>query len=61
MISNLAYSARCRFLDRSQCALDRFNLVDCLHEYRFAINIHGDDVLAHHNWEISESWLARYK
>lgn len=40
---------------------ERFNLVDCLHEYRVAVNIHGDDVLAHNNWEISESWLQRYK
>ena len=40
---------------------ERFNLVDCLHEYRLAVNIHGDDVLAHNNWEISESWLQRYK
>lgn len=40
---------------------ERFNLVDCMHEYRVAVNIHGDDVLAHNNWEISESWLQRYK
>ncbi|KAI9001203.1 hypothetical protein BD414DRAFT_574668 [Trametes punicea] len=40
---------------------DRFNLVDCLHDYRYAVTIHGDDVLAHNNWEIAESWLQRYK
>ncbi|OSC99174.1 hypothetical protein PYCCODRAFT_1395633 [Trametes coccinea BRFM310] len=40
---------------------DRFNLVDCLHDYRYAVTIHGDDVLAHQNWEIAESWLQRYK
>lgn len=39
----------------------RFDLVDCLHDYRTAITIHGDDVLAHGNWEISEQWLSRYK
>ena len=39
----------------------RFDLVDCLHDYRTAITIHGDDVLAHANWEISEQWLSRYK
>lgn len=36
-------------------------MVDCLHDYRTAITIHGDDVLAHSNWEISESWFRRYK
>ena len=41
--------------------LERFNLVDCLHDYRYAVTIHGDDVLAHNNWEISENWLQRYK
>ncbi|PIL36774.1 transcription factor [Ganoderma sinense ZZ0214-1] len=47
--------------DRMILLRERFNLVDCLHEYRLAVNIHGDDVLAHNNWEISESWLQRYK
>ena len=41
--------------------LGRFDLVDCLHDYRHEVTIHGDDVLAHSNWEISESWLQRYK
>ena len=41
--------------------LGRFDLVDCLHDYRTAVTIHGDDVLAHSNWEISESWLRKYK
>lgn len=40
--------------------IGRFNLVDCLHDYRNAITIHGDDVLAHGNWEISEGWFARF-
>ena len=35
--------------------------MDCLHDYRTAITIHGDDVLAHNNWEISELWLSKYK
>ncbi|KAH9943072.1 uncharacterized protein BXZ73DRAFT_74117 [Epithele typhae] len=47
--------------DRMILLRDRFNLVDCLHDYRLAVNIHGDDVLAHVNWEISETWLGRYK
>jgi len=38
----------------------RYDLVDCLHDYRAAVTIHGDDVLAHTNWEIGETWLRRY-
>ena len=38
----------------------RFNLVDCLHDFASAITIHGDEVLAHANWEIGETWLRRY-
>lgn len=47
--------------DRMILLRGRFDLVDCLHDYRRAVTIHGDDVLAHSNWEISESWLKRYK
>ncbi|THH33731.1 hypothetical protein EUX98_g410 [Antrodiella citrinella] len=47
--------------DRMILLRGRFDLVDCMHEYRGAVTIHGDDVLAHSNWEISESWLKRYK
>ncbi|RPD61922.1 hypothetical protein L226DRAFT_487155 [Lentinus tigrinus ALCF2SS1-7] len=47
--------------DRMILLRERFNLVDCLHDYRHAVIIHGDDVLAHNNWEISETWLQRYK
>ncbi|KAI0346738.1 hypothetical protein BDW22DRAFT_1350987 [Trametopsis cervina] len=46
--------------DRMILLRGRFDLVDCLHDYRHAITIHGDDVLAHGNWEISESWFARF-
>ena len=45
----------------SPSPVGRFDLVDCLHDYRTAITIHGDDVLAHGNWELSEQWLSRYK
>lgn len=38
----------------------RFDLVDCLHEYINSLTLHGDDVLAHLNWEISEKWLRRF-
>lgn len=34
--------------------------MDCLYDYRNAVIIHGDDVLAHSNWEISEKWLRQY-
>jgi len=47
--------------DRMILLRGRFDLVDCLHDYRKAVTIHGDDVLAHSNWEISETWLQRYK
>ncbi len=44
----------------SNVPLGRFDLVDCLLDYRNAVTIHGDDVLAHSNWEISEKWLRQY-
>ncbi|OBZ76431.1 hypothetical protein A0H81_03572 [Grifola frondosa] len=47
--------------DRLILLRGRFDLVDCLHDYRMAVTIHGDDVLAHSNWEIAETWLQRYK
>jgi len=27
--------------------------VDCLHDYRLAVSVHGDEILNHANWEIS--------
>jgi len=27
--------------------------VDCLHDYRLSVKIHGDEILNHANWEIS--------
>jgi len=47
--------------DRMILLRGRFDLIDCLHDYRTAVAIHGDDVLSHSNWEISDSWLQRYK
>lgn len=41
-------------------SVGRFNLVECLMEYRHEVIIHGDDVLVHQNWEISEKWLRKY-
>ncbi|TFY79403.1 hypothetical protein EWM64_g4610 [Hericium alpestre] len=46
--------------DRLILLRGRFNLVDCLHDYGQSVTIHGDDVLAHANWEIDETWLRRY-
>jgi len=46
--------------DRMILLRGRFDLVDCLMEYRSAVTIHGDDVLAHANWEIGEKWLQKY-
>ncbi|KAJ7228827.1 hypothetical protein GGX14DRAFT_346747 [Mycena pura] len=46
--------------DRMILLRGRFDLVDCLLDYRNAVTIHGDDVLAHNNWEISEKWLRQY-
>jgi len=46
--------------DRLILLRGRFNLVDCLHDFASGVTIHGDDVLAHSNWEIGETWLRRY-
>lgn len=39
----------------------RFDLVDCMHDLRTAVTIHGDDILAHANWELTPDWLKKYK
>jgi len=46
--------------DRMILLRGRFDLVDCLFDYRDHVTLHGDDVLSHSNWEISETWLRRY-
>ncbi|KIL68135.1 hypothetical protein M378DRAFT_100731 [Amanita muscaria Koide BX008] len=46
--------------DRMILLRGRYDLVDCLFDYRNAVTIHGDDVLAHSNWEINEKWLRQY-
>ncbi|KAG7097146.1 hypothetical protein E1B28_004524 [Marasmius oreades] len=46
--------------DRMILYRNRFDLVDCLLDYRNDVTIHGDDVLAHSNWEIGEKWLRKY-
>lgn len=39
---------------------DRYELLDCAMDLRQSIIIHGDDVLAHSNWEIGEKFLRAY-
>jgi hypothetical protein len=46
--------------DRIILLRSQIDLVDCLYDYSRAITVHGDDVLAHANWEIGESWLRQY-
>ncbi|KAL5508357.1 hypothetical protein ACEPAH_5976 [Sanghuangporus vaninii] len=46
--------------DRLILLRGRFDLVDALHDYTKSLTLHGDDVLAHSNWEIGENWLRRY-
>jgi len=46
--------------DRMILLRDRVDLADCLLDYRASVTIHGDDVLSHGNWEISDKWLRRY-
>jgi len=46
--------------DRMIMLRDKFDLVDLLVDMRSAITIHGDDVLAHQNWELSEAFIRKY-
>ncbi|OCB84462.1 hypothetical protein A7U60_g8448 [Sanghuangporus baumii] len=46
--------------DRLILLRGRFDLVDALHDYTKSLTLHGDDVLAHSNWELGENWLRRY-
>jgi len=46
--------------DRMILLRARYSLPDCLIDYRRNIVLHGDDVLAHSNWEISEPFLRKY-
>ncbi|KAJ3504987.1 hypothetical protein NLJ89_g7654 [Agrocybe chaxingu] len=46
--------------DRMILLRQRFELVDCLMDLRQSVTIHGDDVLAHSNWEIGESFIRKY-
>jgi len=46
--------------DRIILLRGQFSLADCLFDYKKAIKLHGDDVLAHSNWELAEWWLRKY-
>ncbi|KAF9649631.1 hypothetical protein BDM02DRAFT_3142281 [Thelephora ganbajun] len=46
--------------DRMIMFRGRYDLVDCLHDYRLSVKVHGDEILNHANWEISEKWLRGY-
>ncbi|KAG9317197.1 hypothetical protein JVU11DRAFT_1390 [Chiua virens] len=46
--------------DRVILLRGQFSLADCLFDYKKGIKLHGDDVLAHNNWELSEWWLRKY-
>jgi len=46
--------------DRIILLRGQFSLPDCMFDYKKAITVHSDDVLAHANWEIDEWWLRKY-
>jgi hypothetical protein len=46
--------------DRIILLRGQISLADCLFDYKKAIKLHGDDVLAQHNWELAEWWLRKY-
>jgi len=47
--------------DRSILLSGQFDLPECFADLMRAVVIHGDDVLAHANWELSLSWMKRYQ
>ena len=40
---------------------DQYDLAQCLTDFLRMVIIHGDDVLAHTNWEVGEQWLRTYR
>ena len=42
------------------CLPARFDLAECLTTLLWSTIVHGDDVLAHTNWELGEDWLRTY-
>jgi hypothetical protein len=39
---------------------DRYDLSECMIQYINTSIVHGDDVLSHTNWELSEEWVRQY-
>lgn len=46
--------------DRAILLSGRFDLAECFADLMRAVMIHGDDVLAHANWELNLNWMKRY-
>ncbi|EAU84262.2 hypothetical protein CC1G_01258 [Coprinopsis cinerea okayama7 len=46
--------------DRMILLREKYDLVDCLLDFRRNTTIHGDDVLAHSNWEVAEPFFRKY-
>ncbi|KAF8313419.1 hypothetical protein DL93DRAFT_2081116 [Clavulina sp. PMI_390] len=46
--------------DRMILLKDQYDFAKCLTEFLWTVIIHGDDVLAHNNWELGEQWLRTY-
>ncbi|QRV76665.1 bZIP transcription factor [Ceratobasidium sp. AG-Ba] len=46
--------------DRAILLSGRFDFAECFADLMRAVIIHGEDVLAHSNWELSLSWMKRY-
>ena len=49
------------FLNAHRFKTERFELVECLMDLRSSVIIHGDDVLAHSNWEMGEKFIRKYR
>ncbi|KAG8682811.1 hypothetical protein FRC09_016513, partial [Ceratobasidium sp. 395] len=46
--------------DRAILLSGRYDLAECFADMMRAVVIHGDDVLAHSNWELGLGWMKRY-
>jgi len=46
--------------DRMILLRQRYELAECLMDLRSSVVIHGDDVLAHNNWEVGEKFIRKY-
>ncbi|KAG8979054.1 hypothetical protein FRC05_009264 [Tulasnella sp. 425] len=46
--------------DRMILLKDRYSLAEVVHTLFSNCTIHGDDVLAHENWEVHKTWLEKF-